>query len=57
MHYNLCKHFISLPNIVIFAELLIHLKIVYTSSNQDFKFYWHADITGIGSRINSSSYV
>jgi hypothetical protein len=65
MHYNLRKHFFSnriiavwnsLPNVVVSAESTNTFKNRLDKFwvNQDFKFDWKADITGIGSRsINS----
>ena len=69
MHYNLCTNFFSnrmvaiwnsLPTIVVSAESTNTYKNRLDKfwANQDFKFDWNADITGIGRRsINSSSYV
>ena len=69
MHYNLRKHFFSnrivaiwnsLPNTVVTAESTNTFKTRLDKfwANQDLKFDWNADITGIGSRsINSLSYV
>ena len=69
MHYNLRKHFFSnrivaiwnsLPNTVVTAESTNTFKNRLDKfwANQDLKFDWNADITGIGSRsINSLSYV
>jgi len=61
MHYNLRKHFFSnrivavwnsLPNIVVNAESTNIFKNYLV--NQEFKFDWHADIAGFGSRsVNS----
>ena len=50
----------GLPNIVVSAESTNIFKNRFSKfwANQDFKFDWNADITGIGSRsINISSYV
>ena len=69
MHYNLRKHFFSnrivaiwnsLPNTVVSAESTNTFKnrLHKFWAIQDFKFYWNADITGLGSHnINSLSYV
>ena len=62
IHYNLRKHFFSnriievwnsLPNDVVLAESTNIFENRHDKfwANQDFKYDWNADISGIGSRI------
>ena len=61
IHYNLRKHFFSnriievwnsLPNDVVLAEStnIFKNRLDKFWANQDFKYDWNADISGIGSR-------